>query len=79
MQPHPSATDLPEVLAKLCDAGVEFIIVGGAAEGQDGAANPDRDAGGMRQGEGVAISRHRPASAFGAHEPWISSNPRACP
>jgi len=27
---HPNA-DLPASLAKLCDAGVEFIIVGGAA------------------------------------------------
>jgi hypothetical protein len=31
MQRHPSAADLPALLAKLCDAGVEFIIVGGAA------------------------------------------------
>jgi hypothetical protein len=31
MAPHPKATDLPALLAKLCDAGVEFIIVGGAA------------------------------------------------
>ena len=31
MAPHPKATDLPALLAKLCDAGVAFIIVGGAA------------------------------------------------
>ncbi|MDI1477542.1 hypothetical protein [Polyangium sp. y55x31] len=31
MQRHPSAADLPALLARLCDAGVEFIIVGGAA------------------------------------------------
>ncbi len=31
MQRHSSAADLPALLAKLCDAGVEFIIVGGAA------------------------------------------------
>ena len=31
MQRHPSAADLAALLAKLCDAGVEFIIVGGAA------------------------------------------------
>jgi hypothetical protein len=31
MRRHPSAADLPALLAKLCDAGVEFIIVGGAA------------------------------------------------
>src|SRR6187551_1128450 len=31
MASHPKATDLPALLAKLCDAGVEFIIVGGAA------------------------------------------------
>jgi len=28
---HPSAADLPALLAALCDAGVEFIVVGGAA------------------------------------------------
>lgn len=28
---HPSAADLPALLANLCDAGIEFIIVGGAA------------------------------------------------
>lgn len=31
MQRHPSAADLPALLARLCDAGIEFIIVGGAA------------------------------------------------
>src|SRR5882724_2139543 len=31
MQRHPKAADLPALLAKLCEAGVEFIIVGGAA------------------------------------------------
>ena len=31
MASHPKATDLPALLAKLCDAGIEFIIVGGAA------------------------------------------------
>src|SRR5262245_17223905 len=28
---HPKAADLPALLATLCDAGVEFIIVGGVA------------------------------------------------
>lgn len=37
MQRHPSAADLPALLAKLCDAGVEFIIVGGAAAVIQGA------------------------------------------
>ena len=31
MPQHPSAADLPALLAALCDAGVEFIVVGGAA------------------------------------------------
>jgi hypothetical protein len=31
MPRHPSAADFPALVAKLCDAGVEFIIVGGAA------------------------------------------------
>ncbi len=31
MAPHPKVTDLPALLAELCDAGIEFIIVGGAA------------------------------------------------
>ena len=31
MASHPKATDLPALLAKLCDAAIEFIIVGGAA------------------------------------------------
>jgi len=31
MASHPKAADLPALLAKLCDAGIEFIIVGGAA------------------------------------------------
>lgn len=31
MRSHPSAADLPALLAILCDAGVEFIVVGGAA------------------------------------------------
>lgn len=29
--PHPKAADLPALLDRLCDAGIEFIIVGGAA------------------------------------------------
>jgi len=37
MQRHPSAADLQALLAKLCDAGVEFIIVGGAAAVMQGA------------------------------------------
>lgn len=37
MQRHPSAADLQALLAKLCDAGVEFIIVGGAAAVIQGA------------------------------------------
>lgn len=37
MQRHPSAADLPALLATLCDAGVEFIIVGGAAAVIQGA------------------------------------------
>lgn len=31
MPQHPSAADLPALLAALCDMGVEFIVVGGAA------------------------------------------------
>lgn len=31
MSSHPKVTDLAALLAKLCDAGVEFIVVGGAA------------------------------------------------
>jgi hypothetical protein len=26
---HPEEADLPALLAKLCDAGIEFIVVGG--------------------------------------------------
>jgi hypothetical protein len=37
MQRHPSAADLQALLAKLSDAGVEFIIVGGAAAVMQGA------------------------------------------
>jgi hypothetical protein len=37
MQSHPKAADLPALVAKLCDAGVEFIIVGGAAAVLQGA------------------------------------------
>ena len=37
MRRHPSAADLPALLAKLCDAGVEFIVVGGAAAVIQGA------------------------------------------
>jgi hypothetical protein len=31
MRQHPNVTDLAGLLAKLCDAGIEFIVVGGAA------------------------------------------------
>ena len=31
MPSHPKAADLPALLATLCDAEVEFIIVGGVA------------------------------------------------
>lgn len=31
MRRHPSAADLPALLAQLCDAKIEFIVVGGAA------------------------------------------------
>lgn len=31
MASHSKVTDLPGLLAKLCDAGVEFIVVGGVA------------------------------------------------
>jgi hypothetical protein len=37
MPRHPKATDLPALVAKLCDAGVEFIIVGGASAVLQGA------------------------------------------
>jgi len=37
MPRHPRAADFPALLAKLCDAGVEFIIVGGAAAVIQGA------------------------------------------
>lgn len=31
MPPHPKTSDLPALLARLCQGGVEFIVVGGAA------------------------------------------------
>ena len=37
MPRHPKAADLPALVAKLCDAGVEFIIVGGASAVLQGA------------------------------------------
>ena len=37
MQWHPKEADLPALLAKLCDAGVEFIVVGGTAAVFQGA------------------------------------------
>lgn len=37
MHSHPKAADIPALVAKLCDAGVEFIIVGGAAAVLQGA------------------------------------------
>jgi len=37
MQRHPNVTEIQALLAKLCDAGVEFIIVGGAAAVMHGA------------------------------------------
>jgi hypothetical protein len=37
MPGHPKAADLPALVAKLCDAGVEFIIVGGASAVLQGA------------------------------------------
>ena len=37
MPQHPSAADLPALLAKLFDGGVEFIVVGGAAAVLHGA------------------------------------------
>lgn len=37
MLSHPKAADLPALLAKLCDAEVEFIVVGGAAAAFQGA------------------------------------------
>ena len=37
MHLHPNAADLPALVAKLCDAGVEFIVVGGAAAVLQGA------------------------------------------
>ncbi|WP_437578728.1 hypothetical protein [Sorangium sp. So ce887] len=43
MRRHPSAADFPALLTKLCDAGVEFIIVGGAAAVIQGAPNTTSD------------------------------------
>jgi hypothetical protein len=37
MRQHPKAADLTALLAKLCDAGIEFIVVGGAAAVLHGA------------------------------------------
>jgi len=37
MQWHPKAADLPALVARLCDAGIEFIVVGGAAAVLQGA------------------------------------------
>jgi hypothetical protein len=37
MPRHPKAADLPALVAKLCDASVEFIIVGGASAVLQGA------------------------------------------
>lgn len=37
MPSHPKAADLPALLAKLCDSGIEFIIVGGVAAVLQGA------------------------------------------
>jgi len=37
MRPHPKAADIPRLVEKLCDAGVEFIVVGGAAAVLHGA------------------------------------------
>ncbi|HEY0480242.1 MAG TPA: hypothetical protein VGD37_22125 [Kofleriaceae bacterium] len=37
MHSHPNVADLTALLAKLCDAGVEFIVVGGAAAVLHGA------------------------------------------
>ncbi|MCC6898607.1 MAG: hypothetical protein IT377_06510 [Polyangiaceae bacterium] len=43
MQRHPSAADLPALLAKLSDAGIEFIVVGGAAAVIHGAPMTTND------------------------------------
>lgn len=43
MRRHPSAADLPALLAKLCDGGVEFIVVGGAAAVIHGAPMTTND------------------------------------
>jgi hypothetical protein len=37
MRSHPKEADLPALLEKLCEAGVEFIVVGGAAAVLQGA------------------------------------------
>jgi hypothetical protein len=37
MRSHPKEADLPGLLEKLCEAGVEFIVVGGAAAVLQGA------------------------------------------
>jgi|SRR6185436_3713051 len=43
MRSHPKDADLPALLEKLCEAGVEFIIVGGAAAVLQGAPITTRD------------------------------------
>jgi hypothetical protein len=43
MPRHPSAANLAALLAKLCDAGVEFIVVGGAAAVIHGAPLTTKD------------------------------------
>ncbi len=50
MRRHPSAADPPALLAKLCDAGVEFIIVGGAAVVIQGVPSTIR-----RQGRSIRV------------------------
>ena len=37
MHSHPKEADLPALLAELCDAGIEFIVVGGTAAVLQGA------------------------------------------
>lgn len=37
MPSHPKQADIPALVAKLCDADIEFIIVGGAAAVLQGA------------------------------------------
>ncbi len=69
MQRHPSAADLPALLATLCDAGVEFIIVGGAAAVIQGAPITTNDLDIVHRRTPENVARLRGVSAPGVAAP----------